>query len=410
MKRILMVFMSLLSHRLLSPAVCALFLLLYIGIAFFTDEALVTLVQLVGHNPLAMGLLALVAINSIIRMVADILSRRIAGKVAAGLPSAGTGSICHESIAVAGRLDTDEAARILRAEGYRVTVREGFVAARRGLSLLCPRILWRLAVCLLFVGVALSLSSRRSQRVPVIEGETLELAGTVPRTVERITLEDVPGHLFLQRHLMISLLAPDGGRDIYGIYPPGLLGANFLYPRYLAVAPLLRITEPGIGVSEGFQLIMLYPPGREDVVALSGDYKLRLVIPPREGMADPFVSGRFDLHVKLLKGDQLLSEGDVPFGGRFEAGGISVELLDARRYVVTDFVRDYGVLCIWMACAAALLAACLYLPLRLISPRREMQFAADGEGGVRAWCSSEGRTRRHEALFHDLLDRICRDR
>lgn len=410
MKRIPMAFMSLLSHRLLSPAVCALFLLLYIGIAFFTDEALVTMVDIVGHNPLALGLLALVVVNALLSMIADIRDWRIAGKIAAGLHPAALSSMRHESIAVAARLDTGETARILGAAGYRVTVREGFVAARRGWSQLCPRLLWRLTVCLLFAGVALSLSSRQSQRVPVIEGEVLQLEGGVQRTVEQITLEDAPGHWFLQHRLAIALAGADNQRDVYGIYPPGLLGSSFLYPRYLALAPLLRITEPGIGVSEGFQLIMLYPPGREDTVKLSGDYLLKLVIPVREGLADPFVSGRFDLHVRLLKGDQLLFEGDVPFGGRFDSGGFVVELLDARRYVVTDFVRDYGVLCIWIACAAAMMAFALYLPLHFVWPRREMQFSADGEGRVKAWCRSEGRTRRHEALFHDLLDRICRDK
>ena len=406
MKRML----ALLSHRLLLPAVCALFLLLYIALAFFTDEALITLVQLVGHNPLALGMLLLVAVNALLRMVADLRSWRAAGKAAAGRLSADIDSDFHETIAVVGRLDTDETARILTAEGYRVTVREGFVNARRGLGLFIPRLLWRLTVVLLFAGVALSLSSRLSLRAPVIEGETVQIPGAPPHSVERIALEDAPGHWFLKRRLTISLLASDGGRDIYGIYPPGISGSSFLYPRYLAVAPLLRIRAPeSVELSTNYRLLMIYPPGREDEIALAGDYRLRLVIPQRAGMADPFVSGRFDLHVRLLKGGQLVSEGEIPFGGRFESNGLSVELLDARRYVVTDFVRDYGVPCIWMALSAALLAACLYLPLRLIWPRREMRFSADGEGVVSAWSSSEGCTRRHEALFHDLLDRICRD-
>lgn len=388
--------LSLLSQRLLLPVVCALFLLFYIGIAFFTDEALITLVQLVRHNPLALGLLALVALNALFRMVAD------------GLLPAGTGHA--SSLAVIGRLDADETARILAAEGYRVTVRKGSVSARRGVSLFIPRLLWRLTIFLLFIGVALSLSSRRSLRVPVIEGEPLQIPGAAPRSVERITLEDASGQLFLHRRLKISLLAPDGQRDIFGIYPPGLLDTSFLYPRYLAMAPMLQITTPGsVGASEGYRLIMLYPPGREDEIKLADYYRLKLVIPQREGMDDPFVSGRFDLHVKLLKGDQLLSEGAIPFGGRFEANGFSVALLDARRYVVTDFVCDYGVFCIWMASVALLMAIILYLPLRWIWPYREMWLAVDGQDAVSAWCRSEGRTRRHEALFHDLLDRICRD-
>ncbi|MGB9081284.1 MAG: hypothetical protein WCD00_08290, partial [Desulfuromonadaceae bacterium] len=127
MKRVLIAFTSLLSHRLLSPAVCALFLLFYIGVAFVNDEALVTMVQLVGHNPLALGLLALVAMNALFSMIADIRDWRIAGKVAAGPFPAVSDSMRHESITVVGRLDVDETARILSAEGYRVTVREGFV-------------------------------------------------------------------------------------------------------------------------------------------------------------------------------------------------------------------------------------------------------------------------------------------
>lgn len=411
MKLILRALISLLSHRLLLPVVCGLFLLLYIGIAFFTDEALVTLVQLIGHNPLALGLLALVATNQGVLMVIDIRNSRSAGKFASGQLSSGVDGICQVSITVTGRLDASEATRILRAEGYRVTMGEGFVAARRGLSLLCPRLLWRFSVCLLFAGVGLSLSLRQSERLPVIEGELLELPGTAPRSVERIELEDAPKHWFLQRKLAITMAAPGGGRDNYGIYPPGLFGSRFLYPRYLAVAPELRIAEPGIGVSEGFQLIMLYPPGREDTVTLSGDYRLKLAIPPREGMTDPFVSGRFDLLVKVLKGDQLLFEGSVPFGGRFEAGGFAVELLDSRRYVVTDFVRDYGVPFIWMACLAALLAVTIYLPIRLFGPYRFMVFAVAADSAqVVAGCNSEGGRRKNEALFYDLLDNICRNR
>lgn len=408
MKQIFATAISLLSHRLLPPAVYALFLMLYVAVAFFIDDALIMLVQLVDHNPLALGLLVLVAINALIRLALDLRNWQLSRMDAADL-SVGICGRYGGSIVVAGCLDADETARILTSEGYRVTVGEGFVSARRGVSLLIPRLLWRLTVFLLFVGVALSLSSRSSQRIPVIEGEPLQVPGAPPRTVERITLEETPGHWFLQRRLAITLLSPDGERDVCGIYPPGRLGASFLYPRYLALAPLLSVSVPVSGVTEGYQLIMLYPPGREDEVVLAGDYRLKLVIPPREGGGDPFVSGRFDLHVRLLKGGQLLSEGDIPFGGRFEANGYSVALLGARRYVVTDFVRDYGVFCIWTAFAALFASMILYLPLRWIWPRRLMLFAADGEGGVRAWSRSEGRTRRHEALYHDLLDRICRD-
>lgn len=411
MKRTLTAIVALLSHRLVLPAVCVLFLLCYIGVTFFTDEALVTLLRLIGQNPLALGLLALVAVNALLGMVTDIRVWIAARKLSDGRSHVDIGVMGHETIMVAGRLDTEETARILRIGGYRVTIREGFVSASRGISLLAPRLLWRLTVCLLFAGMALSLLSRQSQRIPVIEGEVLDLAGMPERTVERITLEDVPGHWFLQRKLAIALIDPSGRRDTYGVYPPRILGSGFLYPRYLSLAPLLRIDGPGFGLSEGYRLVMLYPPGREDVIPLSGDYQLKLVIPDLEGMTDPFVSGRFDIHFTLLKGDQLVSEGDVPFGGRFESVDLTVELRDARRYVVTDFVRDYGLFCIWIALVTALVAFILYLPLRFLWPQRFMIFSVDTEKmQIVAGCSSEGKSRQNETLFYDLLDKICRTR
>lgn len=410
MKRITVLLVSLVSHRLLMPLILALFLLCYIAVAFFTDEALVTMVQLVGHNAVSLGLLALLAVNALSRLFLDLLNYRLHRSVFAGLAPAVADPLCRESLVVTGELDNVELARILSAEGYRVTGRKGFVAARRGVGLLLPRLLWRLALGLLFAGVAVSLSSRRSLRMPVIEGETLQVDGTRPYSVGRIVLEDVTGHWFLQRRLEMTLTGVDGRRYRYGIYPPGLVDGNFLYPRYLALAPLLRFTLPGVRETfEGYRLVMLYPPGREDNVELSAGYGAQLSMIQREGMPDPFVSGRFDLHVKLQRGGQLVAEGDAPFGGHFAADGFAVSLLDARRYVVTDMVRDYGVPCIWAAFLLVLLAIMVYLPLRCFWPRREMLFAVNPDGAVSACCAAEGRRRGHEALFHDLLDRVCRD-
>lgn len=411
MTRILSLIKTALYHRLLLPVVCLIFLILYIGIAFITDESLVTLVQLVGHNPFALGLLVLVAINSSLRMTDDVRNYRIARQGVAGAFPAAVEGVCDQSLIVNGRLDAADVGRILGKEGYVVTMRDGFVAGVQGISLICPRLLWRLAALLLFAGVALSLSTRHSLRIPVIEGEPLQIEGAAPRSVERIALEDAPGRWFLQRRLAITLADAGGARGTFGIYPPGIVGDRFLYPRYLGVAPLLRLTAPGVTEPfEGYQLILLYPPGREDKVELINGYRAQFVIPQNDGMPDPFVSGRYDLHVKVLKEDLVVAEGDIPFGGRFEANGFSIALLGSARFVVTDFVRDYGVFCIWLASAVALAAFLLYLPLRLFWPRRVMLFAVDAESErIAADCSSEGRRRQHEALFHDLLDKICRN-
>jgi len=399
------------AHRLLIPGVLALFLLLYIGIAFFTDEALAAMLPMVGRNPLAIGLLALSALNALCLMGADLQSYRPVRRRSTGQPSAADDRSGRESLAVSGQLDTTETVRILTSEGYRVSAESDSIVARRGWSLLVSRLLLHLALVLLFSGVLLSLTTRRSLRLPVIEGEALQAADMAPRTVERIHFEEAPGSWFLQHRLAIVVSGVDGQKKSYGIYPPGRIDGRFLYPRYLAIAPLLRISAPGPGgESEGFRLIMLYPPGREDEIPLEGGYRLKLVIPPQEGLPDPVVAGRFDLHVRVFRGDLLLGEGDLPFGGRMEAGGVSVALLDARRFVVTDLVRDNGVICIWGALLAALLSVVIYLPVRCVWPRREMVFSATGQGGVRACSFAEGKKRRHESLFHDLLDKMSRNR
>jgi hypothetical protein len=399
------------AHRLLIPVVLALFLLVYIGIAFFTDEALAVMLPVVGRNPIALGLLALSALNALCLMVEELKHYCDVRRFAPGQPPAVDDSSCRESLAVSGRMDVVDTVRILTAEGYRVSVEEGTVVARCGMRLLVPRLLWRLALALLFSGVLLSLTTRRSLRLPVIEGEVLQAAGMAPRSVERINFEDAPGSWFLQHRLAIVVSGVDGQKKSYGIYPPGRIDGCFVYPRYLAIAPLLRISAPGPGgESEGYRLIMLYPPGREDEIALEGGYRLKLVILQREGMPDPVAAGRFDLHVKVFRGDLLLGEGELPFGSRIEAGGLSVALLGARRFVVTDLVRDNGVLCIWGACIAALLSVVIYLPVRVLWPRREMAFSNIGQGEMRAYCFAEGSRRRHESLFLDLMDKICRNR
>jgi hypothetical protein len=403
---------SLLSHRLLLPAAGLVCLFSYIAVAFFADEALVTLVQLVSHNPFALGLLGLVVGNILLGMITALDSYRLTRSAVTGNQSGVVENAFSQSLTVNGRLDTGEIGRILAGAGYRVTRRDGFIAGVRGISLICPRLLWRLSLVLLFAGLALSFATRTTLRLPVIEGETLPVEGMAQRQVARIVLEDTPGHWFLQRRLAITTIDAGGGQSTFGIYPPGMLAGRFLYPRYPGIAPLLRFSIPKAGeIVEGYQLIMLYPPGREDRVELPDGYRAQVAILQHDGMADPFVSGRFDLHVKLLHGDALVAEGDLPFGGRFEAKGFSVSLLDAKRFVVTDIVRDYGVLSIWLAIVAALAAFLLYLPLRLFWPQRLLVFtAAAGTGQIFAGCRYEGKKRQHLAIYHDLLDRIyyCR--
>lgn len=407
MKRVYTAICSLVGHRLMLPAILAVFLCIYIGIAFFTDEALVTMVQLLGHTPATHLLFVLAVCNILCRMGSERGRYRAIRLLSTGRIPERCDGVPLQTLSVNGNLDSTETARILADQGYRVSSGAGYVAARRGRSLLAPRLLRQSALLLMFSGIALSLATRQSLRVPAIEGETLQVRGMTPRTIERINLQETPGQRILQRRLTVVASDIEGSRRQYGIYPPGTMEGRFFYPRFLSVAPLLKVATPEGELSEGYRLIMLYPPGREDEVVLGNGYRLTLAILQKDGAPDPFMAGRFDLHLKAFKGNQLLGEGELPFGGRLDAGGMSVSLLDARRFVVTDFVRDKGVFCIWLACAAAAVSLALYLPIKVLWPRREMFFADDGHGVVTACSYAEGGRQRHESLFLDLLDRAC---
>jgi hypothetical protein len=71
--------------------------------------------------------------------------------------------------------------------------------------------------------------------------------------------------------------------------------------------------------------------------------------------------------------------------------------------VITDFVSDYGVFLIWAASILLAIALSVWLPLRLLFPRREMLFRSEADI-VRAFSRAEGGERKHAGAFHEALD------
>ena len=95
-----------------------------------------------------------------------------------------------------------------------------------------------------------------------------------------------------------------------------------------------------------------------------------------------------------------------PAGATLSRDGYRLAFPVVRRVVATDFVTDRGVPFIWAAGAFLLLALLVWLPTRLLFPRREMLFVQSGTV-VRAYSRAAGRGRRHAGVFHELLDVIA---
>jgi hypothetical protein len=153
----------------------------------------------------------------------------------------------------------------------------------------------------------------------------------------------------------------------------------------------------------------VFPPGKEENVVIPGSpYRVVFSIPEPDSGSErygAYMSGNVTFRFKLLKDKDVLFTGTVPAGGEFARDGFRLALPDVRRLVVTDFIKDNGVLFIWWAGLFFCAAAALWLPVRAFFPRREMLFLF-GQDGTVAGSSAEGRTRKHAGVFHEMLDMI----
>lgn len=401
----------LLSSRSLAPLVLALFLLIYIGVAFVSDESLTMLMELTRKSPILLLILALLPLNAFLRLIGEtsafLRHRRL---LVSGGSGGFSGELFAEEVNIPAVSSLAGLEERLSAAGYRTRRGSGSLAAWRGISVMPLRLLALVAMMLFFGGILLSITGRSIVKVPVIEGETLAwLPGRGDR-VERITLREQAG-MILSRTLSIDILSAGGERRKMELYPPSIYHGAYFFPRYLGIAPLVRFSAADLpGGEEIHYLLAIYPPGKEDTAEIPGTpYRLAISLVPAAEGDDPFISGRMSFAVRILKGDQQLHSGSVPLGGELAGGGCRVAFAGFRRYVVTDLVRDHGILPIWMAIVCILPAIFCRLPLRLLSPRREMLFLLR-EGCVHAASSAEGGAVRHGAVFHDALDFLAGER
>ncbi|MDD5284672.1 MAG: hypothetical protein PHD54_02335 [Desulfuromonadaceae bacterium] len=410
MKRLIRTILAAASSRGVPPIVVGLFFLIYIGIAFFTDETLIALMALTGKSVILAVLLALIPLNSALRLLMEtgrFLKKRkmFKEKATEAIPEQ-----FDEMVELPASPHFAGLERRFAAVGYKTRRTENALAAWRGFTVFPARILFLAGTFCLFTGILISVTTRASHRQMVIEGEPMPTPEGIGGTVKRIALAKSNG-LILARALTIEVAPSYSGEmdRIFGIYPPSLYRGSFVYPRYLGLDLLLQFSAPDLPGGYLKHIILnCYPPGKEDSKTISGSpYRIVFTIPEPEPSSDRYISYMArdkTLQFKLLKGEELLFSGSAPVGGEFARDGYRMAFPEARRLVVTDYIGDYGVFFIWATALFFFVAAVIWLPLRTFFPRKEMLFRYDDSGIMKAFSGSEGGRRAHAGIFHEALD------
>ncbi|GAM08031.1 hypothetical protein OR1_00301 [Geobacter sp. OR-1] len=411
MKRLLQTILTAASSRALPPLVVGFFFLVYIGIAFFTNETLITLMAFTRNSLILDGILALIPLNSALRILQETCWHLKKRRVLNGKTSDVKPALFDESVELTAAPSFSDLQSRLGAVGYKTRRSENAVTAWRGASIFPARILFLAGTFCLFTGILISITTRTSHRQMVVEGEPLPVPEGIGGRVERITLANSSGPIL--RKTLTMEVAPSSsgyGKRVFGIYPPSMYGGSFVYPRYLGLALLLRFSAPDLPAGiEKHSILNCYPPGKEASEEIPGSpYRIVFSIPEPVAGSDRYISymtGNVTLKFKLLKGKEVLFSGSAPGGGEFVRDGYRLAFPDIRRLVVTDYIGDYGVFFIWVAALLFIGAGCIWLPVRLFFPRREMLFRYDQ--GVATACSlAEGGARTHAGVFHEMLDMI----
>jgi len=404
MKRLLRPALLLFTSRFTPPVVVGIFLLAYIGIAFFTEDALIALMELTRHSAVLVGLLALLPLNALGRVATElraVLARRRA--------LSGSGEPCaelfDERVELSGSCDFDDLKQRFAGLGYRTRQAEGSLGAWRGISGSPARLILLAGSFCLFLGILISLTARNSSRGALIEGEPLPAPSGNGGVVERIRLAEAPG-LILSKSLEMRV-APLGrsAGATYGIYPPGRHQGAYVYPRYLGIAAYLQFSAPDL--PQGYQthtVLNIYPPGKDAALEVpNSPYRFVVSMPEPADGSDPYATGRMGIQFKLFKGKDALFSGSVPAGGELVRDGYRVAFPDLRRMVITDFIEDYGVQFIWAAGGLYCLALLAWLPA-LCLRRREVLFVRREPGLILACSRSEGQGMAHGGIFNEALD------
>jgi hypothetical protein len=404
-KRLKRIVWTVLFSQATPPFVIGFFLLVYVGIAFITDETLIALMGYTRTSFFLTAMLALLPLNFAVRMVAEAIGYwKMRRSVTVGTEDVSP-ELFDETAGLAVSSSFEQLQSHLETLGYKTRCTAGALGAWRGISVFPARMSFVVGVFCLFAGIFISLTSRSSERVVIVEGENFSSSAGESGIVERIALKPSSG-LILAKKLSMEVASSSGkGKDVFGVYPPSLYQGAFVYPRYLGIGLFLAFSAPDLPTSyETFTPLNIYPPGREATSVIPGSaYRLVFSLAEANDETDPYTTGRMNFNFKLLKGKDLVLTGSVPSGDVFVRDGYRLAIPDSRRVVITDFIRDYGVLLIWASGILIVAAGCFWLPVRVFFPRSEMLFRS-GPDQIQAFSLAEGRRRKHEGIFHEALD------
>lgn len=390
----------LVSPRLL-PLLIACGITGYGAMAAVSTEPLTGLLALVRHSLALQLLLWFLPLSQAARMLYLLRywqARRRALHGGTQLPA----GLDTTVVTLAGALPAEAADRLTRA-GYRVLSSASGITAWRGVSSVPFRALGCLALALVSSGLIVSITGREVRRVPLVAGEPLPSFLATPGVVKGVDLQETPEGTIFARRLTVRISQSDGAeRDIW-MFPPSRIGGWWYYPRYLGLAPLFSFTASDPPVSlEDYHLLTLYPPGVEDTAVIPGT-PYRVVVRLAENEVVPATAG--SLHLRVKGGDELLGSGTIAVGGALDFRGGRLRMLDIRAMVTVDFVRDAGLPCIWLGMVLGVVALTGWELVRICWPHRELQVISDATG-VTGLSRAEGRTQRHDELFHGLLDQV----
>ena len=142
MKRLLRAIFAAGSSRAVPPVVIGFFFLLYIGIAFFTDETLITLMAFTRKSLILAALLALIPLNSAFRIVRETVRQLAMRRALTGKPTDRMSELFDETVELPSSPSFPELQGRLAAVGYKTRRSENALTAWRGISLFPARILF----------------------------------------------------------------------------------------------------------------------------------------------------------------------------------------------------------------------------------------------------------------------------